>query len=270
MESHLNADIASASGRNVTFAVFSGGAKSLPSTLFSVLLGSTLPATVLVIFDRGRVCEDSFLWARVCDLATALGVPLKVIYSTRIGIRSNRDLLLASSPTPLVWMGDDDVIFLPSCLESYLSFFRKDFLFTGAFLAGTKVDVANLRGYSDWSLSPRSEYPETSPGDLNQIYLQGTPDKATGFLDTGNCLIRRDRCASLGIRFDLLRNSSPLGGEDTLFARQCLFKGAAGHTCLEARSWHLEKPLPRFTADSYRQGVIESEFARWLQIQSTP
>jgi len=207
----------------------------------------------------------SFYLEQMASLARFLGVKFSLHVDKCEGVREARDILLDLCPTDILWMTDDDVLYDPHFLQqigSHFDYFDDDV----AWLAGTKGDLNNRRGYDNFNVKVNPEEDIVDGCSYNHFYEESelTELPRTHTIDTGCVLLDMEKVHGV-CSFKLYSDSVNSGGEDTVFAMQCLKKGWHGRFCPNAVSYHLEKENARFNEFAAR-GEMVLRVAQLLQL----
>lgn len=239
----------------VTFGVSTcGNTEALCNCLTSVLTGILAPAVIQIRFEGNLPAFGNFYLEQLSCLARIRGIAWDMYVDKSKGVRYARDFHVANCPTELLWMGDDDVVYAPDCLEHLM--FNVGELGI-AYYNGVKVDVSNLRGYKDYNTDVYPTFP--APGSpLNHFYV-GTlvRHEIQGIMDTGNVILNLDVCKNNGLRFSMFPDSANAGGEDTLFAAKVKSLGLKAFAVPTAIAFHLEKPKAVFNEFEARKELIK-------------
>ena len=244
---------------SVTFGVScTGNVQALTMCLSSVLLQKTLPSRLQIRLEGHIPNLSNFYIEQLACLARLRGVEVHIEVGAMKGVRKTRDWHVHNCPTRLLWMGDDDCIYHPSCLERFLNYCAC--LESGSgFLQGTKGDVNNRRGYPDFNLelNPHTELRDGC--SYNHFYEHGYKGvlPIVRSCDTGNVFFDVERIKKENIRFNLFGESYNCGGEDTLFAVQCYSYGLNGKYVPDAIAYHLEKEQVAFNEFAARKEMVK-------------
>ena len=156
----------------------------------------------------------------------------------------------------MLWMGDDDVVYSPHCL----GFLAEGLDFDTYYVVGNKPDLTNSRGYPDFDTSVRNSQYAKDNDSYNSFYCGPNKIVNVDTCDTGNVLINAPLCVKSGITFEPFKENTNSGGEDTLFAVQCIAKNPkGGKFATRADSYHLEKPSVRFGEFAARKQLVMRE-----------
>lgn len=248
-----------------TFAVTSTGNRALTMCLASVVQQSLKPQKVLVRLEGEFPAINDFYLEQIMDLGRAFGMEFTICVANSNGVREARDWLLDNCRTPLLWMGDDDVIYHPDCFkwlyETHTKYAEDKPL---GFVQGAKPDVNNRRGYGDFSRKPRTDEQVVDRCSYNQFYAldeKRAPHVVqTLTADTGNMLVNVETLKQFGIRFTQFETSANSSGEDTLFAGAVNRAGLVGIFCADASGFHLEKPNGGFNEFGARTEMLYRAF----------
>lgn len=231
-----------------------GNTLALCMCLSSVLNAKIVPHRIQILMQGKYPSFANFYLEQLADMARLSGVEFAVYSVKPLGVRGARDWHLDNCPTQYLWMGDNDVLYSPECLEILFKGWEGELRDKQAYVQGVKSDINNRRGYRDFFdgvhplddlkdfSSPNHRYQQLSIGMLRREHLP-TYDVAT--IDTGNVLFNmkliKDR-----FRFSVFDDSLNCGGEDTLMALLLRKNGLIGRFMPWAVSFHLEKPNPVF------------------------
>lgn len=239
---------------NVTFGVnCTGNIQALLICLTSVLQNRLLPAKIQIRFEGEFPSFGNFYLEQLAALAARFHVEFSVSYGASQGVRKARDWQLKNCRTELLWMGDDDCLYSPNCLDEFM--WALDHLKTTfsprddagneccvGYVNGSKPDINNRRGYGDFGTASRSTAQLPNGASMNQFYYGDRTLVRTNTMDTGNVLLSVDYLRKFNIWFDKFGMSYNSGGEDTLMGLHCNHLNAYGFFCPTAVAIHLEKP----------------------------
>jgi hypothetical protein len=240
--------------KEVTFGVSSkGNTQALVSCLLSVLNARVIPGTIQVRLEGDFPGMNNFYFEQVSELARWQEVNFHVAVARSQGVRASRDFHLNSCSTPFLWMGDDDVAYRWDCLSEYYRAYaylrdqQPEIFSSLAYLAGSKPDLNNRRGYANFDTSINPESALQDGCSLNHVYdTRGDVYPRVVTIDTGNAFLNLQRIHEKEIRFSLFDDSLNSGGEDTLFGLQCYKAELTGLFVPRACGYHLEKPTVNF------------------------
>lgn len=247
---------------NVTFGVNSvGNTQALYMCLASVLNATVLPKRIQIRFEGELPSFGNFYMEQLAEFARFRGVEFLMTVSKSQGVRVARDWQLDNCPTPLLWMGDDDIVYAYDCLE---------YLFKGAddlgmaknkvaYLCGTKGDLNNRRGWGNFKMDVHKRKDVFDNCAFNWFYDKKDCEGAYAKIftcDTGNCLINVALVRCAGIRFNVFAESVNSGGEDTIFALECGHHKLQAFIVPSAQAFHLEKPTVNFGEHAARAEMV--------------
>lgn len=246
---------------DVTFAVTTAdNYEALPLCLMSVLNAETVPGAIHVRFEGSLPRFARFYLEQIADYARFIGVQWDMTVSHSQGIRHARDYLLSACSTPVLWMGDDDVVFDFDCLRNAckaLDVVARDGVGDVGYLCGVKVDCNNRRGYGDFDLRVRGEKEAVPNCSQNHHYdKQALLGKIvpTTRLDTGNSFYYPATLREHKLQF---RDAGMpnCGAEDAIFALRVKKAKLRGIFIPAAAGIHLEKERIIFDSHANRAGL---------------
>lgn len=250
--------------KDVTFGVSSvGNIQALQLCLSSVLNAAELPSKIQIRLEGSFPSFNNYYLEQLSELARFHGIEWQMTVAKSKGIRAARDFHLDQCRTDILWMGDDDCLYDPECLyyllhgAQALRFDSPDY--DAAYICGSKGDINNRRGYSNFDLSIKG--PEEIKEDCPFFYFYDKEACAGKFAqvftaDTGNILLNMPLIRNWKLKFDLFDVSTNSGGEDTIFALEVGKAGLRGFIVPSARAYHLEKPVPNFNEFAARKEMI--------------
>lgn len=231
---------------NVSFGVSSrGNTKALLMCLASILNGTKLPQAILIRFEGDIPSFGDFYYEQLAALARFKGVEWWMRDAKSQGVRVARDFLLDNCPTKFLWMCDDDVIYEHDCLEHFYNVLVPCAETKLSYFCGTKGDVNNRRGYGNFKMDIHKKEDVYPNCPFNWFYDKEDCKGLTApiyTMDTGNALICVPNIRAKGIKFNQFGDSLNSGGEDTIFALECLKADLEAFIVPSARAYHLEKP----------------------------
>lgn len=251
-------DDESSKERDVCFVVnTTRGDEALMMCLSSVLLQNRPPDQILVNFNGPFPAFGKFYLEQLAELARHRGVAFAFAVSPSLGVRAARQetFKTLSGSSCLMWMGDDDVVYVPSCLDQLLTCYEsatQTKLFDKVYVQGSKPDLNNRRAYGDFKSEiftsqnelAKSSIHEVSPNRFYSATAFADKAFATSAFDTGNVLLDPFLAASEDVSFDPFPDSAKnVGGEDTLFGAMLRKKGWTGLLAPSAIGYHLESPV---------------------------
>lgn len=250
--------------QEVTFGVTtSGNIRALTMALASVLQGNVIPAKIILRFEGSVPGMNDFYLEQLACLARFKFVDFQLSIAASVGIRAARDWLIDTTTTTFLWMGDDDVIYAPHCLEElmqgYTNAVKMSARHAVGFINGNKPDLNNRRGYGDFTLVSLDSRNVKDRDSYNQPFHGPGRTVFHNTMDTGNVLIHVHNTKAKKIRFSHFGRSYNAGGEDTLFALLCHRAGLLGFFHTRADSFHLEKPEVRFGEFAARKNMLLRE-----------
>lgn len=249
----------------VTFGVSStGNIKALLMCLSSVILQTSRPKEILLRLEGEFPAFSDFYLEQLAELARHFGIGFTIHVAESNGVREARDWLVAHCSTPFLWMGDDDVIYEPTCLRELVLALVDiaNLNSTGklGYVVGMKPDVNNRRGYGNFSKEPYTENDIQDECSYNHFYHGPSKVVKMSTADTGNLLIAVENIRGHGIQFAMFPESANASGEDTMFAAACMHCGLLGYLAAGARSYHLEKPGASFSESAARTEMLYRTF----------
>lgn len=248
--------------KDTTFGVCcTGNIQALLMCLSSVLQGTLLPRIITVRLEGHFPAFSNFYLEQLSALARHKGIEFNISVGDARGVRAARDWQLNNCRTSLLWMGDDDVIYSPQCLEMLDKaeeetepYFREDGEF--GYVVGSKPDITNRRGYGDFSTKVLPTDELKNFDSFNQFYQGPFRLVRVNTLDTGNVLLNVEAMRAKGLTFNPFKESFNSGGEDTLMGMRMNGAGLYGFFCPNAASVHLEKPMPAFNEFAARGELL--------------
>jgi hypothetical protein len=249
---------------NVTFGVSSiGNTQALCMCLASVLNATVVPARIQIRLE-GKLPEFAhFYLEQISELARFKGVDWIMQVANPRGVRAARDWQLDNCRTPYLWMGDDDAIYTPQCLEAFEAGIvqieamrqRKDW----AYCCGSKPDVNNRRGYGDFNRD--IHYAKDLQENAAFNFFWDADDCWGTFAriqtcDTGNMFLKMSVVNANKLRFTVFEDSLNSGGEDTIFGLRCKKAGLDAWFIPSAVAYHLEKPQVNFSEFAARGEMV--------------
>lgn len=218
-----------------------GNIEGLQLSLLSVIMQTVRPEAILVRWEGDGAPFNNYYFAQIAAFARLKGIEFTTAVASSNGIRAARDAMLryASSRRMVLWMGDDDVVFAPHCLEALLEAYQAHG--DAGFIVGNKPDITNSRGYPDFRLDSHDSFTAKDEAGYNFLYHGANNVVKVSTCDTGNVLINALKCEEKGVTFQPFDKACNAGGEDTLFAAVCASKGLQGYFATRADSYHLEK-----------------------------
>jgi hypothetical protein len=251
-----------------------GNIQALRLCLAAALNAPTLPSHIQVRFEGELPNFGDFYFEQIADIARLKNVSFTFTRANSQGVRYARDWQMDQCPTDLLWCLDDDVIPDYTCLEGFRNTLHALKNKQWGFLAGIKVDVNNRRQYPDFDHKERKNWDEW---DQNHFAPKSYHPVPLETLDAGNVLLNLPLLREKKIRFSIFTGSENAGGEDTLFAHQCLNQNLLGYLCTAAQSLHLEKEQVVFTdrvarAESVRLGkeILNANISSNSKLQAQP
>lgn len=243
-----------------------GNVDALNLSLSSILNGNALPSRISLFLNGDIPSFKNFYLEQMASLARFHDVDFSINVGKASGVREARDVLMSQCQTKYLWMADDDVLFDPNFLEEMIYWIVKYFELSPdvAWLAGSKGDLNNRRGYDNFNVKvndvPLDGLPDGS--SYNHFYARRDDKNDKKFrlpkthtIDTGCVLFNMplvfDSCV-----FNYFGTSTNSGGEDTVFAMQCLKEGWHGRFNPNAVSYHLEKENARFNEFAARGEMV--------------
>lgn len=236
-----------------------GNVKALVASLSSVLLQLSPPSVIFIRSEGEYPITSEFYLEQLFALARIKDIEVSFHVGKSLGIRHARDWLIRNSPTELLWMGDDDVIYAPDCAGTLISSTLDPAVDpeTLAYINGTKADVTNRRGYRDFSLKTFQSCDALDGAGYNFVWEGPNKVVKSPTADTGNLLINTRNVIKKGIRFEHFEHSTNCSGDDTLFALLCHRAGLLGYFATGAVAWHLEKPqVTSFNEFAARKNLV--------------
>jgi hypothetical protein len=235
---------------DVTLGVSSkGNPKALMLCLSSVLTAQFVPKGIQIRLEGEFPSFNEFYLEQLASLARFRGVEFSFSVFNSTGVRDSRDWQIAQCPTQFLWLVDDDVVLDARCLQAYEAAGRANMFGAPeiAFLAGSKGDVNNRRGYPVFKMSElkwadaEKENNHNLFADIDDCWAQGV---LTPVLDTGNVLLHMERIRSKGCKFQLFSKDDRFNpsGDATTFSLVLNKAGLKGYLVPAARAYHLEKP----------------------------
>lgn len=251
----------------VTFGVTStGNPHAILMSLSSVILQALPVARILIRMEGEYPGFGNFYMEQLAALARIKGIEFTVTTAESKGIRYARDWLIENCATRMLWMGDDDVVYAPDCLqnlvEAYynLSDYEPDVSGKVAYINGNKPDVNNRRGYDDFKLVKVKGTSATDNCGYNYLFSRPGKTVKCHTCDTGNLLLDIESLrAHPKARFQVFKKAFNSSGDDTLFALMCHKEGLHGFFRTDADSYHLEKPGVRFNEFTARKNMLLRE-----------
>ena len=258
---------------DVTFGVSCiGNVEALYMCLASVLNATCVPRRIQIRFEGELPAFGTFYMEQLAEFARFREVDFLLAVAKSEGVRTARDWHIDNCPTPLLWMGDDDVVYDYECLDYLGSTFgkiRSELFHAGSedmdgaaaigYLCGTKGDLNNRRGWGNFKMNVHGPEDVFDNCAFNWFYdKQACKGKYARIytMDTGNALINVAAIRAAGIRFQTFAESLNSGGEDTIFALECGKAGLDAYIVPSATSYHLEKPRVNFNEHAARAEMV--------------
>lgn len=246
---------------NITFGVSdTGNTTALCMCLASVLNARVVPHKIQVLCQGEFPDFAHYYLEQLSEWARMSGIEWSLSVTPPLGLRGARDWHLDNCRTQYLWMGDNDVVYGPECLEMLCFGLDEELNGKQAYVQGVKTDLNNRRGYKDFvkDCLPRTSivdfcsanmrYDQLTDSELYAIRFGNLKPITTDIvtIDTGNVLLNVDLMNTHKLRFKVFDDSINCGGEDTLMALLMRKKGLVGRFMPWAYSFHLEKPKPAF------------------------
>lgn len=255
-----------------------GNIPGLTCCLSALAAGNAMPEYLNIRLESDFPGIDYYLQQTLCAFKF-WGTEVTIQIGKARGIHPTRDEQIKACRTKWLVMLDDDVLPDADLVNVYGAVLRRFSRFSigeesddrlTVFVQGTKPDLNNQRGYADFEIG-KVPYPpehERSPAfnfNVPHISKVRLPDPALfdmekRFCDPGNMMVNVALIRQHGIKFAPFKNMiRRAGGEDTLFAMQCLKLGKLRRFwCPQAYVWHLEKPkaTTRLTEHAYRKEAL--------------
>jgi hypothetical protein len=232
----------------VTLGVSSkGNTPALQLCLSSVINAPSIPDRIQIRLEGTQPGFNSFYLEQICELARIYNIEVSINVFQSTGVRDSRDWQIRNCKTPYLWLVDDDVVVDYRCLSAYLHFLlhAKEL---PAFLAGSKSDVNNRRGYPNFDTSKilgpsfmhiGKDHNHSLRYDVEDCFGLSAP---TQVLDTGNCLLRLQPIKDKGCMFRQFPDQANPSGDATTFSLVLAKAGLKGMFVPSAAAYHLEKP----------------------------
>ena len=251
--------------RDVMLGITTTGEGCLNMVLSAVLTAHSFPAEILILSEGALPNTDDFYFERLLDLARIIGITVTIVRAESKGIWYARNAVLFHCRYPKLWLLDDDVLPTMDCLTALTNVFKtvQAEKPKTAYAGAVKVDVANLRGYKDYS-SERQSWPPKETASQNYFYIHFGSFSQIPLLslDLGNAFLDVALLNAADVCFvpeDLEGIAhTRCGGEDAIFSLLCAKAGLSGVLIPAAESFHMEKPNLRFTNQTLRAGLIQA------------
>jgi hypothetical protein len=231
---------------NVTLGVScKNNTQALLLCLSSVVTGLVVPRFIQVRLEGENIGLAQFYLEQILNLARLRGITTSISVAESKGTRAARDFHLEECETQYLWMVDDDVVAHADCLHAYMAV-ADDYHYSEqpAYYAGSKPDVANLRGYPKFSFKKQGVAAVKEGANHSLIYdiddCFGTSCPCDG-LDSGNVLLDIGKIREKDCKFSLFFESRNSSGDGTTFALAMHQKGLRGIFVPSAVVYHLEK-----------------------------
>jgi hypothetical protein len=243
----------------ITFAVSdTGNTTALCMCIASVLNSRAVPHRIQILCQGDFPSFNNFYLEQLAEWARMSGIEFSLTVSMPLGLRGARDWHFDNCPTRYLWMGDNDVVYAPDCLEMLSRGWDKSYEGKQVYVQGVKSDINNRRGYPDFvsECQPLTALKDFCSANfryqqLSQIGMKGTlPTFDTATIDTGNVLFDMygiNLRSENKFRFNVFDDSLNCGGEDTLMSLLLRKYGLVGRFMPWAVSYHLEKPQSAFS-----------------------
>lgn len=229
-----------------------GNTKALLMCLCGVLNSEFHPHHIQIRLEGNEVPGfNDFYFEQLCALANIKGVDVQISVFKSTGVRDSRDWQLQNCKTRYMWLVDDDIVPHSRCFESYVSIlevFKADLTKEPVvFLAGSKCDVNNRRGYPHFDMALKGKEYLASTKFHNHSYRYDLNDTwgtlfPTKVLDTGNVFLAPDMIKKLGVTFRQFDEQFNPSGDATTFSLALAKAGLVGYFVPSAIAYHLEKP----------------------------
>lgn len=210
----------------------------------SIVSNNVLPAEIKLVCD-GKSFFGDFYLEQLADLLKYYGVRFTIENNPGTGEKKASDRCLDGCNTQYVLMLHDDVWCSPKLIEKYAEAVKLTECLNAAAIVGSKVDVNNIRNYSDYDLQPH-KLPDTSENiETYFIYeIEEWRVYPVKNLDTGNILFDASIMKENKIRFCNFNDNAEneTAGHEFLLPMNIKSKGCQIFFCPEAFAFHLEKP----------------------------
>jgi hypothetical protein len=237
-----------------------GNLPALTLCLAGVLNAAVLPANIQIRLEGSKLGLNTFYLEQLGCLARLLGVSFSVNAFTSTGVRDSRDWQLVQCPTEYLWLVDDDVVPHSLCLQAFTDAVKEHLrAANAAYLAGSKPDVSNLRGYPGFSFKRLKKDAVVEGANHSMVYdvidCYGAAAK-TEVLDTGNVFFKLAPIRKAKCTFRQFPDSRNPSGDATTFSLVLAKAKLTGMFVPSALAYHLEKPGKGFNEFEARAEML--------------